>query len=96
MVPLLILLFLSRFMQIQPVKQFNIVFAAERPQTPEETHYAYNFYSFYARAMGPLHQAAGNRLLGWCVRVESIPLVPRCGFCIRVTVRPMPCMCCFM
>jgi NADH:ubiquinone oxidoreductase subunit 5 (subunit L)/multisubunit Na+/H+ antiporter MnhA subunit len=54
LVPLLILLFLSRFIKIQKVKQFNIVFAAERPQTPEETHYAYNFYSFYAKVMGPL------------------------------------------
>jgi hypothetical protein len=54
LVPLLILLFLSRFIRIQKVKQFNIVFAAERPQTPEETHYAYNFYSFYAKVMGPL------------------------------------------
>lgn len=54
LVPLLILLFLSRFIQIQKVEQFNIVFAAERPQTPEETHYAYNFYAFYEKAMAPL------------------------------------------
>ncbi|MDJ0806809.1 MAG: proton-conducting transporter membrane subunit [Gammaproteobacteria bacterium] len=54
LVPLLILLFLSRFMQIQKVKQFNIVFAAERPETPETTHYAYNFFSFYEKALGPL------------------------------------------
>jgi formate hydrogenlyase subunit 3/multisubunit Na+/H+ antiporter MnhD subunit len=54
MVPLLILLFLSRFIKIQKVEQFNIVFAAERPHAPEETHYAYNFYAFYARVMGPL------------------------------------------
>ena len=51
---LLILLFLSRFIKIQKVEQFNIVFAAERPHAPEETHYAYNFYAFYARVMGPL------------------------------------------
>jgi formate hydrogenlyase subunit 3/multisubunit Na+/H+ antiporter MnhD subunit len=54
LVPLLILLLLSRFMQIQKVEQFNIVYAAERPSTPEATHYAYNFYSFYAKALGPL------------------------------------------
>jgi formate hydrogenlyase subunit 3/multisubunit Na+/H+ antiporter MnhD subunit len=54
LVPLLILLFLSRFMQIQKVKQFNIVFAAERPATPETSHYAYNFYSFYEKAFGSL------------------------------------------
>ncbi|MEN8177061.1 MAG: proton-conducting transporter membrane subunit [Pseudomonadota bacterium] len=52
LVPLLILLFLSRFMRIQKVKQFNIVFAAERPATPETSHYAYNFYSFYEKAFG--------------------------------------------
>jgi formate hydrogenlyase subunit 3/multisubunit Na+/H+ antiporter MnhD subunit len=57
MVPLLILLFLSRYIRIQPVKQFNIVFAAERPHAPEETHYAYNFYSFYGKAMSPLMKA---------------------------------------
>jgi formate hydrogenlyase subunit 3/multisubunit Na+/H+ antiporter MnhD subunit len=36
----------------QKVKQFNIVFAAERPFTPETTHYAYNFYGFYDKALG--------------------------------------------
>ena len=50
--PLLILLLLSRFMRIQRVKQFNIVYAAERPETPQTTHYAYNFYLFYEKALG--------------------------------------------
>lgn len=54
LLPFLLLLFLSRFMRIQKVKQFNIVFAAERPESPETTHYAYGFYSFYERAMGGL------------------------------------------
>lgn len=54
MVPLLILMFLSRFMHIQKVKQFNIVFAAERPSTPQTSHYAYNFYAFYEKAFGTL------------------------------------------
>ena len=34
------------------VKQFNIVFAAERPYKPETTHYAYNFYGHYQKALG--------------------------------------------
>jgi len=51
-VPLLVLLFMTRYMRIQRVKQFNIVFAAERPDRPETTHYAYNFFSFYDRALG--------------------------------------------
>ncbi len=38
----------------QRVKQFNIVYAAERPESPETTHYAYRFFSPYERAMGPL------------------------------------------
>ena len=54
LLPFLLLLYLSRFMHIQKVKQFNIVFAAERPETPETTHYAYGFYRFYERALGDL------------------------------------------
>ncbi len=34
------------------VKQFNIVFAAERPDRPETTHFGYNFFSHYRRALG--------------------------------------------
>ncbi|MBN2526996.1 MAG: NADH-quinone oxidoreductase subunit F [Deltaproteobacteria bacterium] len=36
----------------QPVKQFNIVYAAERPARPETTHFAYNFFAPYRRALG--------------------------------------------
>jgi len=36
------------------VEQFNIVFAAERPHTPQSTHYAYNFYGHYQKAFGRL------------------------------------------
>lgn len=36
------------------VKQFNMVFAAERPETPETTHYAYRFFTPYERAFAPL------------------------------------------
>jgi formate hydrogenlyase subunit 3/multisubunit Na+/H+ antiporter MnhD subunit len=38
----------------QKVGQFNIVFAAERPESPETTHYAYRFFTPYERAMAPL------------------------------------------
>ncbi|MBT4838988.1 MAG: hypothetical protein HON94_16745, partial [Methylococcales bacterium] len=38
--------------KIQKVKQFNIVYAAERPDKPETTHVAYNFYAFYEKALG--------------------------------------------
>ena len=52
MVPLIILLLISLTLKIQKVEQFNIVFAAERPSRPEETHYAYNFFAHYERAIG--------------------------------------------
>jgi formate hydrogenlyase subunit 3/multisubunit Na+/H+ antiporter MnhD subunit len=52
MVPLIILLLVSLTMNIQKVEQFNIVFAAERPRRPEETHFAYNFFAHYDRAIG--------------------------------------------
>jgi formate hydrogenlyase subunit 3/multisubunit Na+/H+ antiporter MnhD subunit len=34
------------------VGQFNIVYAAEVPQRPETTHYAYNFFAAYYKAVG--------------------------------------------
>jgi hypothetical protein len=34
------------------VKQFNIVYAAERPFRPETTHFAYNFFAPYKKAVG--------------------------------------------
>jgi hypothetical protein len=51
-VPLVILALLSLTLKIQPVRQFNIVYAAERPDRPETTHYAYNFFAHYERALG--------------------------------------------
>ncbi len=36
----------------QPIKQFNIVYAAERPARPETTHFAYNFFAPYRKALG--------------------------------------------
>jgi NADH:ubiquinone oxidoreductase subunit 5 (subunit L)/multisubunit Na+/H+ antiporter MnhA subunit len=52
MVPLIILLLLSLTMKIQKVEQFNIVYAAERPHRPEDTHFAHNFFAHYDRAIG--------------------------------------------
>jgi formate hydrogenlyase subunit 3/multisubunit Na+/H+ antiporter MnhD subunit len=40
----------------QKVKQFNIVFAAERPFRPETTHFAWNFFAPYRKALGFLTQ----------------------------------------
>ena len=45
----------------QKVKQFNIVYAAERPESPETTHYAYRFFAPYERAMGPLQRPLVKR-----------------------------------
>ncbi len=36
----------------QWVKQFNIVFAGERPYKPQTTHFAWNFFAPYRKAMG--------------------------------------------
>ncbi len=38
----------------QKVKPFNIVFAGEKPDMPETTHYAYRFFTPYQRAMAPV------------------------------------------
>jgi formate hydrogenlyase subunit 3/multisubunit Na+/H+ antiporter MnhD subunit len=52
MVPLVLLLLVSLTLKIQKVEQFNIVYAAERPRRPEETHFAYHFFAHYDRAIG--------------------------------------------
>ena len=44
------LLFVNR--KAQKVKQFNIVFAGERPYRPETTHFAWNFFAPYRKALG--------------------------------------------
>ncbi|OQY38936.1 MAG: hypothetical protein B6226_02850 [Candidatus Cloacimonetes bacterium 4572_65] len=49
-VPFLILLLLNG--RTQKVKQFNIVYAAERPDTPQTTHIAHNMYAPYRKALG--------------------------------------------
>ncbi|HUX52084.1 MAG TPA: proton-conducting transporter membrane subunit [Spirochaetia bacterium] len=48
--PLIWLLLVSRKPQV--VKQFNMVYAGERPDRPETTHYAHNFFQPYSRALG--------------------------------------------
>jgi len=48
------LLFVNR--KAQKVKQFNIAFAAERPYRPETTHFAYNFFAPYRKALGFMTQ----------------------------------------
>ena len=56
-------------MKIQKVEQFNIGYAAERPRRPEETHFAYNFYAHYDRAIGfvvrPRATAFWNSSVEW-------------------------------
>ncbi len=49
-IPFMWLLFITR--KVQKVKQFNIVFAAERPDRPRTTHFAHNMYAHYNRVMG--------------------------------------------
>jgi len=67
--PLIILSLLSLTMKIQKVEQFNIVYAAERPSRPEHTHYAYNFFAHYDRAVGfmvkPRATAFWNAVVEW-------------------------------
>ena len=48
------LLFVNR--KAQKVKQFNIGFSAERPYRPETTHFAWNFFAPYRKALGFLTQ----------------------------------------
>ena len=49
---LLNLLWMSR--GSKKVKPFNIVYAAEKPDRPQTTHYAWHFFAPYQRAMRPL------------------------------------------
>jgi len=51
-VPLLFLILFNG--RTQKVKQFNIVYAAERPESPQTTHFAHNMFSHYYKALGGL------------------------------------------
>ena len=53
------LLFVNR--RAQKVKQFNIVFSAERPYRPETTHFAWNFFAPYRKALGFLTEPWATR-----------------------------------
>ncbi|OSM04072.1 putative NADH dehydrogenase [Magnetofaba australis IT-1] len=49
----------------QKVGQFNIAFAAERPYRPETTHFAWNFYAPYRKALGFLVQPIATGFWNW-------------------------------
>lgn len=51
------------------VKQFNIVYAGERPERPETTHFAYNFFAPYKKALGFLAEPRIHRF--WAGITES-------------------------
>jgi hypothetical protein len=53
------LLFVNR--RAQKVKQFNIVYSAERPYRPETTHFAWNFFAPYRKALGFLTAPLATR-----------------------------------
>ena len=69
MIPLILLLLFTLSMKVQKVEQFNIVYAAERPRRPEETHFAYKFFAHYDRAIGftvrPRATAFWNAVVEW-------------------------------
>lgn len=48
----------------QKVKQFNIVFSAERPYRPETTHFAWNFFAPYRKAIWFLLLPVATRFWG--------------------------------
>ena len=60
-----LLLWVNR--RAQKVEQFNIVFSAERPYRPETTHYAWNFYAPYRKALGFLEWPLFERFWGGIV-----------------------------
>jgi len=47
------------------VKQFNIVYAAERPYRPETTHFAWNFFAPYRKAFGFLLKPYVSSFWNW-------------------------------
>ena len=59
MVPLIWLMLVLG--KTQKVKQFNIVFAAERPYKPWTTHFAYNMFAHYNKALGFLAKPRATR-----------------------------------
>lgn len=51
-VPFIVLMLIKG--KTQKVEQFNIVYAAERPESPQTTHVAHNMYAHYRKALGRL------------------------------------------
>lgn len=47
------------------VGQFNIVYSAERPSTPETTHAGYHFYAHYQKAVGFLMAPLATNFWNW-------------------------------
>ncbi|MFW5685962.1 MAG: NADH-quinone oxidoreductase subunit F, partial [Spirochaetota bacterium] len=70
-VPLVWLVIVMR--RPQKVKQFNIVYAAERPERPETTHFAHNFFAPYRKALGFLAAPAVKR--GWEYAIGGVHAV---------------------
>lgn len=54
----------------QKVGQFNVVYAAERPERPETTHYAHNFFAPYRKALGFLAAPAVKR--AWEYAIDGV------------------------
>ena len=52
------------------VKQFNIVFSAERPFKPNTTHFAWNFFAPYRKALGFLEAPVVTRF--WAGVADSV------------------------
>ena len=74
------ILFFFNKRRAQTVKQFNIVYAAERPERPETTHFAYNFFAPYRRALGFLEYPFTTKF--WAFLADFIYAVS--GFFRRV------------
>ena len=62
------LVFVNR--KAQKVKQFNIAFAGERPYRPETTHFAWNFFAPYRKALGFLTEPLVERF--WSAVVDLL------------------------
>ncbi len=69
--PLIWLLIVQR-KNTQKVGQFNIVYAAERPYKPSTTHYAYNFFAPYEKALGFLRKPLVTRWWLWVTSVANV------------------------
>jgi len=69
---LTVILLLNR-QKVVWVKQFNMVFAGERPDRPETTHFAYDMYAHYRRALGLFCHSFALRF--WAIAERALALV---------------------